>query len=295
MARDAEALRLILGVGRSGTSWVSQVLAKTSKPCRFFSEPLFHIEPRLPFHREGDHTATGYEKKILPDHPLTTAYRLLLAPKLKQLKAPALERNDANWEICLVKEVHALLGTEGLLRLWKIPCLFLLRDPIYIVDSLFAAQTLNTIYLMHETVLVQQEGFLNRFASARRQIVEELFHQAGGRPAREKTILQKLICVQLLQDMFGVLAAEFPWARAMRYEDVCQQPQESFREIARYLSLTWDQSMEAALMETMRETDTPADPYSIVRNTAAQNRRPLKFISEEELILCQATLKSMGA
>lgn len=292
---ETGVLRLVLGVGRSGTSWVSQVLGKTPRPCRFFSEPLFHIEPRLPFHREGDHTATRYEKEISSGHPLAAAYRLLLAAKLKPLTAPALERNDSNWEICLVKEVHALLGTEGLLRLWNIPVIFLLRDPIYIIDSLFAAQTLQTIYLDHESRLVQEENFLERFVPSRRAAVQKLLGETSSRPERQKIVLQKLICAQLLQNMFSVLAAELPSCRALRYEEVCQHPRESFREMAQFLSLPWDDSMNPHLDATMRDAPAPSDPYSIVRNTAAQTKRALKFLSDEEAALCQETLNILGA
>jgi len=75
-AENPAALRLILGASRSGTSWVSQVFAKMSCCCRFFSEPLFHLRPRLPFHDQGDHTAMSYEP-VSHDHPLRWAYRLV--------------------------------------------------------------------------------------------------------------------------------------------------------------------------------------------------------------------------
>jgi hypothetical protein len=41
------SLRLILGVGRSGTTWVSRVLGSTLQPIRYCCEPLFYLHPRL--------------------------------------------------------------------------------------------------------------------------------------------------------------------------------------------------------------------------------------------------------
>jgi hypothetical protein len=200
---NPEYLRLILGVGRSGTSWVSQVLARTRRPLRFYLEPLFHIEPPLSFHETEDHTAVGYGD-IGPSHPLLLAYRLVTHRQFDGRQVKVMRRDDVGWELCLVKEVHALLGTEGLLRAWKTPALFILRDPVYVIDSLFAAQTLQTHYLGHEVEAVQAPAFLDRFAPRRRETVLRLMAQAAGRGPRERLILQRVICAQLLQDMFTV-------------------------------------------------------------------------------------------
>src|SRR5665213_1497924 len=133
--RDAPhdgALRLILGVGRSGTSWVSNVLSKTTERSRFFSEPLFHLHPQLPFRTKGDHTSIGYNGNY-DAGPLLAAYQLVTHRQFEAANLPGYERHDDDWKICLVKEVHALLGTEAVLRAWNTPVVFILRGPVYII------------------------------------------------------------------------------------------------------------------------------------------------------------------
>ena len=257
-APEPERLRLILGVGRSGTSWVCQVLFKTSVRCRCFSEPLFHLTPRLPFNARGDHTAVKFEE-LSPGHPLLRAYELLAHRPFDGSRLHGAGRDDAGWEICLVKEVHALLGVEGLLRAWRTPSLFILRDPIYVADSLFAAETLQTGYLEHEGRAVRHEEFLNRFAPGRESAVERLLAGAARREPRQKIILRKVICIQLLQEMFSVLAAEFPGAKALRYEQICQAPRRCFPAMADALSIPWDDAMEGYLEKTMQADATSAD------------------------------------
>lgn len=289
---EPETLRLILGVGRSGTTWVSRVLSKTRRRVRFFMEPLFHLEPRLPFHDTGDHTAVGYES-FSPDHPLLSAYRRIASRHLGGSQVKGLERDDDAWELCLVKEVHALLGTEGLLRAWQTPALFVLRDPVNVADSLFAAQTLQTIYLNHEVEAVQQEAFLDRFAPGRQETVRQLFAGAARREPREQIILAKVICTQVLQEMFLALAEEFPFVKTLCYEKLCEAPRETLKAASQALSIPWDQDIEEYLSKTMQADATSNDPYSIMRNTAEQRMRPLKFLNPEETALCRAALGAM--
>ncbi len=285
---------MILGASRSGTSWVSQVFAKMSCRCRFFSEPLFHLTPRLPFHKEGDHTAIGYES-LSQDHPLLWAYRLVGHPQFDGSALKVSQREDADWKICLVKEVHALLGSEGLLSAWRTPMLFILRDPVYVVDSLFAAQGLETTYFDHEVKAVQAEGFLGRFAPGREAAVERVFADAARREQRLRILLEKVICTQLIHEMFAVLAKEFPCAKAMRYEEFCERPHEAFQLAAEALAVTWDEGMESYLRKTMQADGVSEDPYSVMRNTAEQKGRPFKFLSAEERLFCRSVLEAMAA
>jgi len=289
---ETDRLRLILGVGRSGTSWVSQVLFKTPMPCRCFSEPLFHIVPPLPFQKSGDHTALGYQP-FQTGHPLLRAYQLLADRQFAGTAVQTLQRNDAGWEACVVKEVHSLLGTEGLLRQWRTPTAFILRDPVYIIDSLFAAQTLQTIYLDHEVEAVQAGPFVERFVPKREAEIQRRFADAARREPRLRLILGKVLCVQLLQEMFSVLAAEFPSARVLRYEELCAAPRAGFLALAATLSIPWDDAMDAYLSHTTAADVTSSDPYSVVRNTSEQSARALKFLSASEAAACREALQAI--
>ncbi len=291
---DPARLRLILGVGRSGTSWVSQTLFRTKQPVRCFSEPLYHISPKLPFHKKPDHTAAGCEA-ISAEHPLSRAYQLLTHREFRGPEIVPPARNDANWELCVVKEVHSLLGTDGLLKLWKTPSIFILRDPVYIADSLFAAQTLESAYLDHEVAAVRQPAFLERFAPGRQREVKACFADAEKLEARRRVILSKVVCMQLMQQMFSVLAAEFPFAKAIRYDDICAAPRQVFPELAEALSLPWDDAMAAYLAETMVADATLSDPYSVKRNTGEQKDRPFKFLTAEEAASCRAAIHGIKA
>ena len=58
-------------------------------------------------------------------------------------------------------------------------------------------------------------------------------------------------------------------------------------------SIPWDQDIDGYLSKTMQADATSNDPYSIMRNTAEQRMRPLKFLNPEETALCRAALGAM--
>lgn len=290
---NGESLRLILGVGRSGTNWISGVMAKTTAPSRFFHEPLFHLRPRLPFREIGDHTAIGYcdEQRAAP---LIAAYRLIAHRRFWDPTLPGTKRNDAEWQLCLVKEVHALLGCEALLRTWNAPVVFILRSPVYILDSLLAAQTLDSIYLNHEVAAVQDPAFLSRYAAGGEDAVARILRAGARMPRRPRIILRKLICIHLLQNMFSDLAQRFPHCKAFAYEEFCARPSETFRSAAQALAIPWDGSMSAHLQSTMLgNRGAASDHYAVFRDTEAQTNRDFRFLSAAEIDLCRTTLAAL--
>jgi hypothetical protein len=292
LRRSAANLRLVLGVGRSGTTWVGHVLSSTLQPIRYCSEPLFYLQPRLSFHRKGDHTAVGYEE-FDEDHPLLSAYLRLLDREDNGVQKDTLQRDDAGWDLCLVKEVHALLGSEGLLRHYQPPTLFILRDPLYVADSLFSAQTLGTAYLDHEVKAVQKPSFWERFLPGRQEALERIFWVVRHSGRRQQMMLNKVICIRLLQEMFVILTNEFPCAQTIHYEGLCAAPREGLNTAARALSLSWDQNMELCLSKTSQADSTSANPYSVMRNTAKQANRPFRFLKANDVALCRAMLDAI--
>ena len=237
---NSGALRLILGVGRSGTTWVSQVLARMNRPCRLLPEPLFRLAPPLPFHQKWDHTAVNYEP-LARKHPLLSAYRLLVDPQLDGAASNLMMRNDPGWRVCLV----------------------------------------------------QEKRFLRRFVPGREEVVERLFAEADRREHRSRVLVQKVLCVRLLCEMFSVLAKEFPCAKIVRYEALCDQPRAAFQSAATALGLPWDDGMEAFLRQTMHGNHGSDSPYSVMRDTARQAGRPFRFLSADEVALCREALSGL--
>jgi hypothetical protein len=287
-----ERLRLILGVGRSGTSWLSKVLAQTETNITFLVEPLFHVHPKLPLSREKDHTAIEYLRVIPSNHPLMQAYLMMSAKGFRRahlsLKPRDGERTDEESAFVLIKEVHALLATEALVRAMGCPTVFVLRDPLYIVDSLFARDGLNTVGLISEQQGVQAVEFLDRFVPGDSAFVRDMFSDIARLNDRHRIIVGRVITVKLLQIMMEKLVEELPNTMSVLYEDLCDDPRRKFEEVAEFLSLTWSTHLEEILLST---THSPSeeqrnDAHAIVRDTSQQTNRPYKFLDANDIAVC---------
>ena len=70
---DVSRLRLVLGIGRSGTTWIVNTLARVTLPIICFEEPLFHIRPKIRPLGGKDHTSTDL---VSDEHRIVKAYEI---------------------------------------------------------------------------------------------------------------------------------------------------------------------------------------------------------------------------
>lgn len=142
MLSERPEVRLILGPGHSGTTWLSYVLSKTPTPIRFFMEGLYQID------------RSGHSENL----SLSSVYDLFLAERTLDELAHQKLRDDADWKFCLIKEVHRLSETRTLLNRPSLKAILLTRDPVRIVDSLLIRGELK----LGETRKEQIDGILAR-------------------------------------------------------------------------------------------------------------------------------------
>jgi hypothetical protein len=255
--------------------------------------------PRVSFSIRGDQTAIEYKATLQDQHPLSNIFRSLLTPQydwhsLGLIGNPI--RNDHDWQVCLVKEVHSLLATEAMLKFLKCPTLLILRDPLYIIDSLFARDGLKTTYLCNESKYVNNPSFLKRFSPDPTKDISMILKESVSKgKKRENIILEKMLTVSLIHSMFRVLSSELPHAQTIEYESLCQSPERHFHSIASFFSLDWSESIEQYLLKTMRSPlDQNKNDYPIFLKTIDQIGRSFKFLSKEEVLLCRRVLNDYG-
>ncbi|NVM22267.1 MAG: sulfotransferase [Desulfobacterales bacterium] len=283
---ESDKLRLILGVGRSGTSWLSRVLSKSTTPLRFFNEPLHPFRPKLPFSNKYDHTAVPYCRSLGDDHPLVRVYKCLTLSDYdwdRLLPGKIICRDDRKFSFCLVKEVHALLATEALLKKLQCATLFITRDPVYVVDSLLSFRRLNAPIWQNESRYVRDGSFLVRYFPEEAYRIQKYY----GKNARtfnkkKRIIMNKMLTVGIINKMLSSLADELDFVCHIRYEELCEDPEKIFKKAADFLSLDMEAGMLDYLSSTQKKNERDIGPYSIYRDTSQQLRRPLRFISDTE-------------
>ncbi|MEM6393312.1 MAG: glycosyltransferase [Planctomycetota bacterium] len=284
---DLRKLRLILGVGRSGTSWTFGVLsASQGIPIRAYREPLTYLEPSIPLSSDGEHTAAPFADALPNHHPLVTGYRVLCADESGRIANKGLMREDPGARAVLAKEVHALLATPALLAITKAPAVLLVRDPIRIADSVFHAQGLDTRYLIGEAHHARKPEFLAAVLDPQRhedtaRVQAELADISDHRLRR---IGDLVITSALIHRLFQRCQRLFPNVALVSYEDLCADPANTFPRLAATLGLPWDDAAHAKLLKTSNpaENPDPNDPYTIYRQTQNQADKPLKFLTEKD-------------
>lgn len=220
------------------------------------------------------------------------AYQKLFEEGYREYK---LRRADPNWHVVLVKEVHALLAAEALIKAFNCPVVLLLRNPVYVIDSLFYRDGVSSVYLRHEETDVLESEFLKRFADDSVESVQRTFDKIRALcDERHRAILRKVLTIGLIQKMFSVLASEYRTVRLMRYEDFCDEPLAAFRDCAAWLGLIWNEACDKVVRLTTRGESQRKDLNMISRRSAHQTARPLRFLTVEEESICRRALSRSG-
>lgn len=282
-----EKLRFILGLGRSGTTWVGKMLATSQSKCRYFEEPLYHIKPELCFTDTYDHTAIDYNSSPVKSDRLLWAYRILSGSSLDWglmgIKN-SLKRDDPKFEVCLIKEVHALLATEKLISTFDCPTIFIIRNPLYTVDSILHAQSLQAAYLEEESQKIPlNTPFLTKFFPNEAGNIKNAYQQIEKiTSVRKKIILRKILTAAVITEYLKRLSNRANNVLLIVYENLCLNPLTEYQNIANFLEIKWDKGNEKQLHETMTKDCDPSDPYSISRITSKQVDKKLRVLTTEE-------------
>lgn len=282
-----EKLRVILGLGRSGTTWVGKMLATSQSKLRYFEEPLYHIKPELCFTDTYDHTAIDYHSRSLESDRLLWAYQILTTPNSDWSSMGiqnSLKRDDPEFDVCLVKEVHALLATEQLITAFECPIILLIRNPLYIVDSIIHAQSLHAVYLDEESRKIPLDLiFLTRFFPHDTENIKNAYQQINRTtPQRKKIILRKILTAAVITEYLKQISNKSKNVLLIQYEDICLNASDEYCRIANFLKIKWDNENEKKLNETMNKNSDPSDPYSISRVTKKQINKELKVLTDDE-------------
>jgi hypothetical protein len=276
-------LRLVLGLGRSGTTWVGNTLARSKTPLRYFEEPLFHVNPKLKFNTSPDHTAIHFSEYFPENHPLAKIYRIFChrGINLRYLPQQYVKRNDAQFDIVLVKEVHGLLGTEALAKTLNIPILVITRNIFSVVDSLIKAQAVDTPYLLNEYKLVKENNFLNYYFPEKNKVLRSAFDKIDSVGDEEdRVLLEKLITSFLITKMFEKISKKAKNILLKTYEDLCNKPNENYAQIADFFSMNYKKNDYIFSGKGSRR-DEEKDHYSLIRDAKKQLYKPHSIIHEK--------------
>lgn len=244
---DKSKLRLILGVGRSGTTWISNTLARTKTPAVFLEEPIYHVYPPICLNNKLEHTAAPYilnsgnvAERLLKTYRLlsdmdTRAYKTLLAKRPFPIK-----RDDTDVEAVLIKEVHALLATEYLVSHLDCRAILISRHYITVVDSILNFSDIRDPYLWNEFNHITEKNFLSRYFENEAAEIEKIHRTiVNVSDFRLKAIAVKALVVFLIQKMFTQIAAAHNNVMLISYEEIMEDRDKMFEKMSDHLLIEY--------------------------------------------------------
>jgi hypothetical protein len=276
----------VLGVARSGTTWIAQTLSRCRPPLTYLEEPFFRLLPPLVLADSEDHTAVGISPESREDHetlccilrylsnePKAARRMLLDAPFKIQKQAPA-------GECVLIKEVHALLGTESCVRTLQCPTILVVRNPIVTTDSIMDYCGMGFPYLYREYEEVWREEFMTRYVGDRIEAVSSLRKTIERtEDERLRAVLKKGLTVYLLQIMLEKVAGRHENAQLVSYDHLLRNPDEGFRELAAFFRLQYADGA----CDFSDDDPTHSNPDNdLSRNRNSLLDRPFKFLRPAE-------------
>ena len=313
-------LRLILGLGRSGTTWLSSAIGQTETPIRFSMEGLLAFRPKVRLSRFKDRGAAPYVSSIDENHPLAKFYASVAAEDLEVTQAcmeGPIVRNDRDPHCTIVKEVHALLATEALVEHIQCPTVIITRDPLRIIDSLFARDGVQSHYLNRETEqflggrIVSKKGWRRTIPASRRPANTELLaryfegredqvHRVAAfvraqSDLRTRTVLAKIVTAGLMSDMLQQIAAESSHCRHVTYRQLCQQPLETVWSVADDFNIDCGERVRTFLRESTSRQTRSADKFPVYRDRFQIDGKPFRFLTDLEVKLSRSLLAEIEA
>ncbi len=295
---SANKLRLVLGVGRSGTTWISNTLARTKTPVVYLEEPIYHVYPPVCLANKIEHTASPYiikggnsADRLLATYRLLSdlnsrAYRDLLSKRLFPIK-----RDDPDAEVVLIKEVHALLATEYLVSQLDCRAILISRHYITVVDSILNFSGIRDPLFWIEFNHINNKKFLSRYFENDTAAIEKIHKKILNiSDFRLKAIAVKALVVFLTQKMFTIIAASHKNVMLISYEEIMEDRDAMFEKMSGHLQIEY--SKGNYLFDDKNPTHERKE-NNIARPDSEVFNRKGKFLSQDEIAYVEEILAEL--
>ena len=246
---------LILGHGRSGTSWVGNIFSAARRV-------LYYFEPCNPaFTGKGDFDVWfRYLRPGAQDRLFEEAFDAVF----HGLPFPGQQWNRAQWHRLLpgyrivVKEVAAFMAVEWVHDRYKPEVLMIIRHPCAVILSELGQGTppeRSMMELLGQSELFEDHLDPYRLTMEKASSPFETLGAIWG--ARHRVLANNL--------------SRYPGWQIALYEDLCADPVGGFQQLLRHFGFPWTEAMERYVVQ--RSTGHVPGLYSVRRNSAQQINR----------------------
>jgi hypothetical protein len=289
--KNQNDLILVLGVGRSGSTWLSNTLAKSSSIGRFYEEPLY--KSKFPIllndfnHKE--HTAipnNENEKYKVRLDKFINLLQLSTMPENIFLKCgvdKTYRKRDDIGKV-LIKEVHALLGYENFINKKQTKIILLKRNFYQHVDSIMEYVGIESPLLLAEFLSLNNIDFFEKIEVRNIKLITDIITDIKSVDnKRSKVILIRTFVVFIISKYFGILNRNRN-VLLVDYDDLVLDRDGGFQHICEFLEINYK---ERAYIFNERQ--------HVIRNDEEIKMRKYKFLNSGDIILMKSTIERLEA
>ena len=267
---------LIIGHGRSGTTWVGNILSAARRV-------LYYFEPCHPT-VSGQGGFDIWFRYIRPgEHD--ELFERILDPVFRGLPAPSRRWNRVHWHRWLpgyritLKEVASLMAVEWLYERYNPAVLVVVRHQCSVILSELRQGT--PVDRSMQELFKQPTLFEDHLAPYRVMMESvstpiEILAAIWG--ARHRVVANALL--------------RHPEWRVTFYEELCADPEGEFKQLIRHFGLPWTNSMEQFVIE--QSTSHVPGFYSAKRVSASQIGRWKELLSEGQIGAIKRVIEAFG-
>lgn len=244
----------VLGVGRSGTTLLGRLVALSSTPMRFISEPITCLNgPIGPERVDVNFIAPTEQERVAKMREVFSRMEReveVIKPKMRFM----IERDNPDAKCLLLKEVHALLAFPQILAGRDCRIVVITRETSRVLDSYLLVEG-NFLYLVEEYKFIAD--YVSKRISERYPIIDAALNEVSPsvmrylkRPMWMTSRLRRIVCaMEVVRHFLLAWAEQDERVMAVQYSALCQEPMAQMRRIFSFLELDCDAETENHIMK----------------------------------------------
>jgi len=286
--------RFVLGIGRSGTTFLGRLMALSSSSKKFLVEPLYGLK-NMPSPDLFDKAFINPEDRSEVD-TLTDIIKTFRTRDsgIKKEELFRIEIDNGDAEILLVKEVHSLLALPLAVKPLSCRSVVIVRDTSRVLDSYLVGHT-----PAQRRYLKEEYNFLKKYIKHRHRGFD-LLDKTLDRFSSESLNLFKRPSFFVPQYLrFGIVMEIMKkfliqWSETDNrvclsvYEDLCRDPAGECRRIYGFFDMDWNNKTIKAIHDTT--TGKNKGYYATDKDSHSMLNKPYKVLKQSQI----ARIKKIG-
>lgn len=281
--------RFILGIGRSGTSFLSRLAGLTSSPVKRIDEPFPGIKQKREKRKIDASFCNPFDKNEIASFK-EMIERLHTDYYFSESLTKRIKRNASGNNTLLIKEVHSLLTFPEFTKQLDAKAVVVTRDISRIMDSHFHGNVKNKKdYLLEEYNFVR--GYLKCNKSESFELLDMALANTSNRVIkyvkRPKLAVSEIIrqsCItEILTNFLIVWSIQEPNVLKIKFEDLCTQPLEEMKKVFNFLDLEYNHNTEDEISKIT--TGKQTNYFDTEKNSISVLEQEYKCLSDKAVYL----------